>query len=344
MDTLTHITLGICTGELLLSKKAGKKVLLWGAIAQNFPDVDILGGFFVSPDRDLLFHRGITHSFVFALIAGLLLAWLAKIIHEKNNLQFKELAFFFVFEIVLHDLLDTCNSYGTGLLEPFNHHRFSVNLLYVADPLFTIGLFVVSIFLIVKSIKNNKRRNWAWVAIGLSVLYLGFASISKACVDRRVNAAFRKQNINPVDYFTTPTPLNSMLWYIVAAADTGYYTGYSSVWDNKNRLPKFERHQKNYSLLNNSADLGVTDNLGTFAAGFYTISKTNNVLYFNVLRFGQVQGWLNSDAPFTLSYPLVAGHAQYLLIQKGRLSGWNSNTIKKYAERIAGGRANENIP
>jgi len=36
---------------------------------------------------------------------------------------------------------------------------------------------------------------------------------------------------------------------------------------------------------------------------------------------------------------LVYSDHEYLLLQKGRLAGWNGNSIKKYIERIAGGEA-----
>ncbi|HEY4322533.1 MAG TPA: metal-dependent hydrolase [Mucilaginibacter sp.] len=335
MDSLTHLCLGACTGEILLSKKLSKKALLWGALAQSLPDIDTFVAFFVSPDNDLVIHRSITHSLFFAVIVGLLLALLARALHRKNFIQFTILAFFFIFQLALHDLLDTCNSYGTGLLEPFSHHRFSINLLYVADPLFTISLFIASVFLIFKSSSNKNRTKWTWGAICISILYLFFAGFSKAYVNKRMEAAFKAQHINPVSYFTTPTPLNSMLWYVVAA-DSDYYTTYTSVWDNTNQPIEFEKHQKNYSLLNNSVNKDVLRNLIKFAGGYYTITKSDSVLYFNILRFEQIQGWRIQNAPFAFSYPLVSGHDEYMLLQKGRLAGWNKNSVKQYIDRIAG--------
>ncbi|HEY2580665.1 MAG TPA: metal-dependent hydrolase [Mucilaginibacter sp.] len=335
MDSLTHLSLGVCTGEILLGKKLGKKALLWGALAQSLPDIDTFAAFFVSPDKDLVIHRSLTHSLFFAVVVGLLLALLARAIHRKNFIPITVLAFFFIFQLTLHDLLDTCNSYGTGLLEPFSNHRFSINLLYVADPLFTISLFITSIFLIFKNNSNKNRARWAVGAICISVCYLFFAGFNKAYVNRRMEAAFKAHQINPASYFTTPTPLNSMLWYVVAA-DSDYYTTYASVWDNAKQPVEFEKHQKNYSLLNKSVNNEVLHNLIEFSGGYYTITKSDSVLYFNILRFEQIQGWRIQNAPFAFSYPLVSGHDQYMLLQKGRLAGWNENSVKQYIERIAG--------
>ena len=38
MDTLTHIVLGACIGEVLATKKVGKKALVLGAVTQSIPD------------------------------------------------------------------------------------------------------------------------------------------------------------------------------------------------------------------------------------------------------------------------------------------------------------------
>ncbi len=328
MDSITHIALGACVGEILLSKKIGKKALLWGIIAQNLPDIDTIPGIFMRGDRALLFHRGITHSLFFALVMGLLLAWLAKNLHRKHVLSFATLAFFFCFQLALHDLLDTCNSYGTGLLEPFSHHRFSINLLYVADPLFTIGLVVAALLLIFKSSKAKNRVRWATTAIAVSVIYLCFSVINKINIDSKVDASI-KQN-----YFTTPAPFNNMLWYVVANADNGYYTGYSSIWD-KSAIG-YGFHPKNDSLLNKSGNISLKNNLVTFADHYYTVTDSGKAIYVNILRFEQVQGWQNNKEPFALRYPLSAMDNENMIIQKGRLTGWNKNTFKLYLERIAG--------
>jgi inner membrane protein len=336
MDSLTHICLGACIGEIALGKRLGKKALIWGALAQSLPDIDIAAGLFVSPDKDLLLHRGITHSLIFAVIVGLLVAFLAIRTHRKALLPPGLLVAFFVSQIALHDLLDTCNSYGTGLLEPFSHTRFSINLLYVADPLFTIGLFIATLLLILKNVSNPNRKNWAIGAILLSVFYLCFSVVNKVIVNNRVKANFETQGIKPEKYFTTPTPLNNMLWCVVAAADTEYYTSYSSVWDDGKFPLNFIHHQKNYALLNGPIDHHILSNLETFADGYYTITALNSTVYLNVLRFGRVQGWQNNNGPFAFSYPLVNTRDQYLLLQKGRLAGWNVNSVKQYIKRIAG--------
>lgn len=67
MDSLTHIVLGACIGEVMLDKNAGRKAMLWGALAQSVPDIDFIAGMWMPVSTELLAHRGITHSFLFAI-------------------------------------------------------------------------------------------------------------------------------------------------------------------------------------------------------------------------------------------------------------------------------------
>ncbi len=339
MDLITHLALGACTGELLLSKKIGKKALLWGALSQALPDIDTAGVFFYPADKALLIHRGITHSFFFAIVTGLVLAFIFKRIHNRSAIAFGTLCLFFCFELALHDLLDVCNAYGTGLLEPFSHQRFSINLLYVADPFFTISLLVASIVLIFTGIERPGRINQALGAVFISIAYLAFAAFNKQYIDKRAQLAFINKDVPAGTYVTTPAPFNCMLWYLVVKSDTGFYTGYSSIWDDPKLPVNFERQSQNKQLFNQpDNDTSIKLNLLKFAGDSYTLSLSGNTVNINIPRFGQVQGWENGKAPFAFSYPLVKSTGEYLILQRGRLAGWDKNSIKQYLKRIAGNR------
>jgi len=83
MDSLTQITLGAAVGEVVLGKKIGNRALLWGAVGGTIPDLDVLGNFFMSEVQSLAFHRGFSHSIVFALLGSLLFGWLTKKFYES---------------------------------------------------------------------------------------------------------------------------------------------------------------------------------------------------------------------------------------------------------------------
>ena len=77
MDSLTQITLGAAVGEAVLGKKIGNKAMIWGAVAGTTPDLDVFANLAADEMSALAFHRAITHSVFFAILAPLALGWLA---------------------------------------------------------------------------------------------------------------------------------------------------------------------------------------------------------------------------------------------------------------------------
>lgn len=338
MDSVTHIVIGACIGELVLPKQLGKKRLWMGALANSFPDVDIVGSLWLSPTEDLLFHRSITHSLLFAFLSSLLFTFLLKKWAKNYSLYPSQMVAFFLFQLCLHDALDTCNAYGTGLLEPFTHQRFSVNLLYVADPLFTIIPLLVFIALcVLKSTKVVTRKRLALAGVCIPFLYLVTIGISKQNVIASVERDLQQKNIASRDVIVTPSTFNSLLWYVIAPTDTGYYIGYRSVFDSKNYKMPVRFYAKNDSLLSSIKQQPAVTNLIRFAKNMYTVEQENGALSFNVIRFGQVFGWRNtSPASFAFHYYLDSTADNNLVVQRGRFTGWNKQTITGTLRRIQG--------
>jgi inner membrane protein len=336
MDIVTHFALGVCTAEIVRKKEEGKGILYLGGIVQCLPDIDTVAGLFLPADHSLLIHRGLTHSLFFAVVGGFILSLMIYPIFKKKGRTFAPTFLFVIFQLSLHDLLDVCNAYGTGLFEPFIHQRFSVNLLFVADPLFSISLIIAAIVLLIGGSSYSFRARLAQVALLFSCCYLVYTGINKAIVDRRVNNMLQSHRLNSSDYFTTPTPLNSMLWYIVIKSDSCYYTGYSSVFDNGSRRIELDTQLKNYSLLNLVRGKHSVHNLRDFANGYYTLSGSDKALNINILRFGQIQGWNRRDAPFVLSYPLISNRFHITSLQKNRLAVWDMDAVKSLIKRIWG--------
>ncbi|MBO0936390.1 metal-dependent hydrolase [Fibrella sp. HMF5335] len=161
MDSLTHATLGACLGSLMLGKPLGKQALLWGAVAQNLPDIDGVANLWLPTAEGLLAHRGLTHSLPLGLVAATGLASLARRWFRGTGVPYWQWLLFLGVQIGVHDLLDTTNAYGTGLLEPFCHKRFSMHLLYVIDPLFTLPLLISTLVMVVRSRRYVQGRTWA---------------------------------------------------------------------------------------------------------------------------------------------------------------------------------------
>ncbi|WP_126973706.1 metal-dependent hydrolase [Gynurincola endophyticus] len=336
MDSLTHIVLGACVGEVVAGKKLGKKALAWGALMNSLPDFDFVLSFFLNPTKDLLAHRGITHSLFFVAIATPLLAWIASRIHRHSPMRFKDFLWFFGLEIFLHIFLDTFNVYGTGWWEPFLTVRWSWDFLFVADPLFTIGLLVVALMLVFKSIHHPKRKKWALIAITVSVCYTAWGGVNKYLIDTRVQAQAKRNGIEVLRYFSTPTALNHQLFYCLLQARDGIYITYRSVWDG-NRDTYFSYYHQNKELAAQIIDQEALRDLKIFSQDWYALKKDSIGIQFQDMRFGQILGWEYQPAEFIFYYYIDEPEANALVVQRGRVKGWNREVLKRYLYRIRGG-------
>lgn len=336
MDSLTHIALGTCIGEAVLGRQVGKKALVLGAVAQSLPDIDVAASLWLPPADNLLVHRGFAHSFLFGFIAAILLSLLVRKMLHSQNIAITKLFFFFCLQIWLHDLLDTCNAYGTGLFEPFNHHRFSINLLYVIDPFFSVSLVIAFIALIILRKNYSARKKWVLAGLLPCCMYFLYAIYNKISVSGQVEKFLQSGQIPHKSFFTTPTPFNTLLWYNVAATDSGYFVSYRSVFDKKSFPMHFVYYKKNEQLLQPVNKNENVKKLLQFADNYFTSRNEGDSLVLNVLRFGQVFGWSNSKAHFAFQYFLNPSYDNSLVVQRGRFKGWNKKTLAEIYNRIKG--------
>jgi inner membrane protein len=77
--------MGACIGDMVAGKKLGKQAMLWGALANNLPDIDVVAELWMDQPHTLLAHRGFTHSFLFVLIFTPMLAWVLKKIYSRKT-------------------------------------------------------------------------------------------------------------------------------------------------------------------------------------------------------------------------------------------------------------------
>jgi inner membrane protein len=335
MDSLTHIAIGACIGDLFLGKKIGKKAMFYGAVAASLPDIDFISSFWLNTTDDLLAHRGFTHSFLFAFISVAALAFIFKKRHYADNVPVKTWLIFLGTEIFIHLFLDAFNAYGIGWFEPFSHYRVSFNVIFVADPFFSVWPGIAAICLWILNRNSTKRRGWAKFGLVFCSLYLLYCLMHKFRIDNDTRYAMVHQGIHGNRYFTTPTPFNNWLWYVVAETDSGYRIGYRSVFDKNNYLV-FRNFKRNEVLLKpfyGRRDLQV---LIRFSRGYYTADSSSQGVVFNDLRFGQMMGWQYPGAHFVFHYYLQEPDANHLVVQRGRFSSWNAETIKVFWRRMWG--------
>lgn len=155
-------------GEAFAGKTVGRKAVLWGALAQSIPDIDFVGAFWQDTSTHLMGHRGFTHSILFALLMTGIMAFFAERWHRPHNISFKRWLLFFGATILGHDFLDAFNNYGVGWFEPFSHYRISFNIMYVADPFFSIAPGIALAFLVLLRRFSPRRRFWWKFGLGIA--------------------------------------------------------------------------------------------------------------------------------------------------------------------------------
>ena len=335
MDSLTHIILGACIGEAMLGKKIGKRAMLLGAVAQSIPDIDFIASSWLSTAESLLAHRGFTHSILFVIICTPLFALLAERWHRPHNISIGKWIWFFAIGMFIHIFLDAFNTYGVGWFEPFNHYRVSFNVIYVADPFFSIVPGITFIVLLFSSSKKKGRMKWVRAGLICPAIYLIFGVINKLIVDKEIKTIAAKENISYKRYFSTPAPLNIFLWYIVMENDSGYHIGYHAVYDSKGKF-HYSYFPRNDGLLEPVSDYEGLQHLRRFSDGYYTAERWNDTLVFNDLRFGQEIGWADPHAHFVFHYYLKHGADNELVVQRGRFARWDRNAMKLLLKRIRG--------
>jgi inner membrane protein len=337
MDTITHFAAGACMGELIAGRRIGKKAMVVGGLAQLVPDVDFIFGMWMSPAANALAHRGFTHSILFAILVTPILAWAQRRWWGDKAISFHYWVGFLGVQVVTHLFLDAFNAYGTGWFEPFSHRRISFNAVFVADPFFSFPLGIALAVLVFTKRQFRWRGAVSAGALSLSAMYLVYGLYNKRQVDKSARIALANKHISDRSYFTTPTPFNNWLWYIVATDSAGSHIGYRSVFDHSPDI-SFQFFPKNEALLKG---VGATSEhevelLKRLSQGHYTVEANGDTLIFNDLRFGQMLGWQYPRGGFVFHYYLRPELDNTLVLQRGRFQGWDQAATWALIRRIGG--------
>jgi inner membrane protein len=192
MDNLTHSVVGLGVGALIdrslpaepdqaLARTRSRMLLVIGALASNFPDLDLVLTPLLDPPLGyLLHHRGHTHTLLAALLeATLLLAlvWLlwpaARRLQQASAPARRGALLAAGAGLLLHIGMDSLNVYGVHPFWPFDPNWYYGDLVFIVEPVFWIG-FGVPLAALVRS----RPLRWLWLAliglVPLAATLLGF--------------------------------------------------------------------------------------------------------------------------------------------------------------------------
>ncbi|MEM6628104.1 MAG: metal-dependent hydrolase [Bacteroidota bacterium] len=283
MDTLTHAALGASIGELTFGKKLGNQAPLWGAIAANVPDLDLLSGLFINRVEALGFHRGPTHSLVFCFVAAAILGYLLYKRNGKTSLQ--QWSWLMLLGLLSHVFLDCCNSIGAQLFYPFYKGYIAWGNIFYVDPVYTL-LLASGLLLALRYRKDQRaRRIFNSLGLTLSGIYLVFTFTNQAVANAVFTNALHLQGQSIQRKLTLPAPFNTFIWYTVAEGPSGFNLGYYNVLDDNYQVD-FTFLPKHPLLDTLVQDPSILEQVESLTDGYFIREKQGDTLILRDLRCG----------------------------------------------------------
>ncbi len=330
MDSVSQAVLGAITFAVIKDKEIGKKALLYGAIIGTIPDLDILLNPFFDSVQRMAIHRAFSHSIFFSfLLSGLLAYWFYK--KHKTSYSSWYLATFIA--LVTHPLLDVCTTYGTRLLYPLTKDYYSLNSVFVVDPIYTIILFLATILLWIKKNNWSKRQfviNWSLI---LSTGYLVWGFIIRNYIFSKYETIVKEKGIVYEKMTVVPTPLNTIFWQIVVKTKEGYYFSDYSLMD-KTMKKDFVFEKNDIALIKNDVNKPELEPLFNFLEGYELVRKEGNLVHVYCVKFGPMS-YQNNKPQFVFPF-VVDEKGKYSTIDMQPSN--RKEILAKLWERIKGNK------
>ena len=239
MDLITHFLVPYI---ILYAVRSNNKLAGgFGGISLDFDTLSVALIGLLSPQLFIFTHRGITHSFVFALITSTFFLFvlsrkqvnefISNIIRRDISVKFtKTTVAIAYFGALTHLLLDFLTTKGIPLLYPFSVTRYAAEIYPAVDVIITIIAFIVLLIIYLRVNENYKK---AAMAIFMIILVL-FGCIMAYEKSNALNAEKLTLNENNNQISAYPTQ-DMFTWGIVKSntKNSSYVVSEYNTWQNK---------------------------------------------------------------------------------------------------------------
>ncbi|MBX9977812.1 MAG: metal-dependent hydrolase [Alphaproteobacteria bacterium] len=215
MDLVTQIALGAVVGQFGFQRTLGRKAIGYGALAGLIPDLDIVVKLSSNPYAEMLYHRGLTHSLFFAVIAGIFLGYGLWRGHARTH-PLRIWVYLMIAGLMTHPLLDLFTVYGTQLLSPFSDHRFALSAIPVIDPVYTVPLLISGAVGILWKERITLSHVYSGLTLFFTTAYLFIGLAINDIVTAHTLDNFNAHNIYPYKLNVYTTMLQLPLRRVVA--------------------------------------------------------------------------------------------------------------------------------
>lgn len=275
--------------------------MLYGAIAGTIPDLDTFASWFTDTITATEFHRGVTHSILFALFTAPLFGWLISGIDKTPGVGWKDWSKLMFWGLFTHPILDCFTTWGTQLFWPFDY-EVAIKSIFVIDPLYTLPFLVFLILAMRKKKEDPMRKKYNRLGLLISSGYLVLGLIFKSIAYNNFVDSLEKQGIFYDRIETRPSPFNIILWNANVEVEDAYLLGEYSLFDDE--IVRFEVYPKNHEYLGRLKSDENVQRLIDIANGWFIISERDGFLYFHDLRFGKLD-ISSQDNNFVFTYKLI---------------------------------------
>ena len=247
MDNLTHVLTGALTAKFIEArptapeeKKTYRRTFFWlFVLCANLPDIDVALGLIGDPILSIQYHRGITHSVLFAPLFALFPAAGFRLLTRVRNIRL--LWVISLLGIITHIFFDLITSFGTQILSPVSSTRYALDWLFIIDPVFTLSLGTA---LLLGKIFPNRRRQFTSIMMGFVVLYLVAAALTHGIARSRIKEAAAREGISWERVSALPALPTILQWHGLVQSHDGVWQTFFSVFDGGLPELKFVPHVK----------------------------------------------------------------------------------------------------
>jgi inner membrane protein len=301
MDSVTQILLGASVGVAVMGRRTALwKSALWGGVAGLLPDLDVLLDH-GDPILNMIRHRAESHALLLLALWAFPMAWVVCRIHRQMPL-YGRWWWAIMLALVTHPLLDLMTIYGTQVFQPFTDEAYGLGSIFIVDPLYSLPLlWGVVAALRIKTVGRALAINGG--ALAFSTAYLVWSALGQAGVAQHARLSLQALNLPSESLLVTPTPLNTLLWRVVALDGDQFHEGFYS-WLDGDRTIRFVAHPRGGALAAQNADHPQIQRLARFTDGFFKVHTQGDRLVVTDLRMGQEPDYVFA---FDIGAPLQTG-------------------------------------
>jgi len=210
VDPLTHAISGAALARAFPKEKLPTQQLVLIILLAMAPDSDIVLRL-ISDPLYLQHHRGLTHSLLMLPLWG----WLIFSLSSRQVKQNPAMPKLIGLALLLHISLDVITTYGTMLLAPVSDKRFSFDLVFIIDPLFSLCLLIP---LLLGFIWKRQLRSLSILSFVAALAYLTLAYSNQ----QQAIELTKKAYPDAIAYHALPMAFSPFNWQLIATYPNHY--------------------------------------------------------------------------------------------------------------------------